>query len=151
MEAKKELRIYDGATAIITGGASGIGQAIAEELAKRGCEVVLADLQFELAQKVALEIRAAGGKATAVKLDVMDYPAVEQVVRDAVVRTGNWTICSTMPEYISTVTSIYSALPTGSISSMSIFGAWRMAFTPHIRSCSCRVSDILSIQVRLPD
>jgi NAD(P)-dependent dehydrogenase (short-subunit alcohol dehydrogenase family) len=88
MEAKKELRIYDGATAIITGGASGIGQAIAEELAKRGCEVVLADLQFELAQKVALEIRAAGGKATAVKLDVMDYPAVEQVVQDAVVRTG---------------------------------------------------------------
>jgi NAD(P)-dependent dehydrogenase (short-subunit alcohol dehydrogenase family) len=88
MEAKKELRIYDGATAIITGGASGIGQAIAEELAKRGCEVVLADLQFELAQKVALEIRAAGGKATAVKLDVTDHPAVEQVVRDTVVRTG---------------------------------------------------------------
>ena len=54
MEAKKDLRIYDGATAIITGGASGIGQAIAEELAKRGCKVVLADLQFELAQKVAV-------------------------------------------------------------------------------------------------
>ena len=88
MEAKKELRIYDGATAIITGGASGIGQAIAEELAKKGCEVVLADLQFELVQKVAAEIRAAGGKATAVKLDVTDHPAVEQVVRDTVVRTG---------------------------------------------------------------
>jgi len=88
MEAKKEIRIYDGATAIITDGASGIGQAIAEELAKRGCEVVLADLQFELAQKVAAGIRAAGGKATAVKLDVTDHPAVEQVVRDTVVRTG---------------------------------------------------------------
>ena len=88
MEAKKELHIYDGATAIITDGASGIGQAIAEELAKRGCEVVLADLQFELAQKVAAEIRAAGGKATAVKLDVTDYPEVEKVVLDTVVRTG---------------------------------------------------------------
>ena len=54
MEAEKEIRIYDGATAIITDGASGIGQAIAEELAKRGCKVVLADLQFELAQKVAV-------------------------------------------------------------------------------------------------
>jgi NAD(P)-dependent dehydrogenase (short-subunit alcohol dehydrogenase family) len=88
MEAKKDLRIYDGAIAIITGVASGIGQGIAKELAKRGCEVVLADLEFELAQKIALEIRAAGEKATAVKLDVTDYPAVEQVVRDTVVRTG---------------------------------------------------------------
>ena len=88
MEANKKLRIYDGATAIITGGASGIGQAIAEELAKRGCDVVLADLQYELAQEVAAGIRAAGGKATAVKLDVTDYPAVEQVVRDTVARTG---------------------------------------------------------------
>jgi NAD(P)-dependent dehydrogenase (short-subunit alcohol dehydrogenase family) len=88
MEVKKEFRIYDSATAIITGGVSGIGQAIAEELAKKGCEVVLADLQFELAQKVAAEIRTAGGKATAVKLDVTDHPAVEQVVRDTVVRTG---------------------------------------------------------------
>jgi NAD(P)-dependent dehydrogenase (short-subunit alcohol dehydrogenase family) len=88
MEAKKDLRIYDGATAIITGGASGIGQAIAKELAKRGCEVVLADLQFELAQEVAARIRAAGGNAMAVKLDVTDHPAVERVVRDTVVRTG---------------------------------------------------------------
>jgi NAD(P)-dependent dehydrogenase (short-subunit alcohol dehydrogenase family) len=88
MEAEKEIRIYNGATAIITDGASGIGQAIAKELAKKGCEVVLADLQFELAQKVAAGIRAVGGKATAVKLDVTDHPAVEQVVRDTVVRTG---------------------------------------------------------------
>ena len=88
MEAKKELRIYNGATAIITGGAAGIGQAIAEELAKRGCEVVLADRQIELAQEVVAGITNAGGKATAVKLDVTDYPAVEQVVRDTVVRTG---------------------------------------------------------------
>ena len=88
MEAEKEFRIYDGATAIITDGASGIGQAIAKELAKKGCEVVLADRQFELAQKVAAGIRAAGGKATAVELDVKDRPSVEKVVRDTVVRTG---------------------------------------------------------------
>jgi NAD(P)-dependent dehydrogenase (short-subunit alcohol dehydrogenase family) len=62
MEAKKEIRIYDGATAIITSGASGIGQAITEELAKKGCEVVLADLQFELAEEIAAGIRAAGGR-----------------------------------------------------------------------------------------
>lgn len=40
------IRIFNGATAIVTGGASGMGRALAEELAKRGCEVILADLQI---------------------------------------------------------------------------------------------------------
>ncbi len=88
MEKSKKLRTYSNATAIVTGGASGIGRAIAEELAKRGSNVVLADIQIELAQDVAAGIRAAGGKAEAVKLDVTDYPAVEKVVRDVVMRTG---------------------------------------------------------------
>ena len=49
-----QLRTYDGAVAIITGGASGIGKALGEELAARGCEVVLADRQFDAAQSVAV-------------------------------------------------------------------------------------------------
>lgn len=85
---KKAVRVFDGATAIITGGASGIGRGLGEELAKRGCEVVLADLQIELAQQVASEIRAGGGKATAATLDVTDYGAVKQLVQETVVRTG---------------------------------------------------------------
>lgn len=88
MEELKKLRIYEGATAIITGGASGIGRAIATELARRGVEVVVADLQIELAQEVAAGITARGGKAAAVKLDVTDYPAVERVVHDTFARTG---------------------------------------------------------------
>ena len=73
MESKKTIRIYDGATAIVTGGASGIGRALAEELAKRGGEVVLVDLQIELAEKVASDIDASGGRAKAVKIDVTDF------------------------------------------------------------------------------
>jgi len=73
MESNKAIRIFDGATAIVTGGASGIGRALSRKLAKRGCEVVLADLQIELAEEVALEIRASGGKAEAVELDVTDF------------------------------------------------------------------------------
>ena len=69
MGSNKHIRIFDGATAIITGGASGIGRALAEELAKRGCEVVLADLQIELAEEVASKINASGGKAEAMKVD----------------------------------------------------------------------------------
>ena len=88
MESNKTIRIFDGATAVVTGGASGIGRALAEELAKRGCEVVLADLQIELAEKVASEIGASGGKAKAVKIDVTDFSAMEQLIQETFKRTG---------------------------------------------------------------
>ncbi len=88
MQSDKTIRIFEGAIAIVTGGASGIGRALAEELAKRGCEVVLADLQIELAEEVAKEINASGGKATAVKIDVTDFSAVDRLVRETVARTA---------------------------------------------------------------
>ena len=88
MQSDKTIRIFDGATAIVTGGASGIGRGLAEELVKRGCEVVLADLQIDLAEEVASGIHAAGGKAKAVKVDVTDFPTMEQLVQETVKRTG---------------------------------------------------------------
>jgi NAD(P)-dependent dehydrogenase (short-subunit alcohol dehydrogenase family) len=88
LESNKTIRIFDGATAVVTGGASGIGRALAEELAKRGCEVVLADLQIDLAEEVASKIRVSGGKAKAVKIDVVDFSAMEQLVQKTVKRTG---------------------------------------------------------------
>ena len=88
MQSAKTIRIFDGATAIVTGGASGIGRALAEELAKRGCEVVLADLQIELAEEVVSEINASGGKAKAVKIDVTDFSAMDLFVQETVKRMG---------------------------------------------------------------
>jgi NAD(P)-dependent dehydrogenase (short-subunit alcohol dehydrogenase family) len=86
--SNRALRVFNGATAIVTGGASGIGRALGEELAKRGSEVVLADLQIELAEEVASEIRAAGGKAAALRLDVTDFFAVESLLQETAERTG---------------------------------------------------------------
>jgi len=88
MESNETIRIFDGATAIITGGASGIGRALGEELAKRGCEVVLADLQIDLAEEVASKIHVSGGRAKAMRIDVTDFPAMEQLVQETVTRTG---------------------------------------------------------------
>jgi NAD(P)-dependent dehydrogenase (short-subunit alcohol dehydrogenase family) len=88
VESNKKIRIFDGATAIVTGAASGIGRALAVELTKRGCEVVLADLQADLAEEVVSGIRASGGKAKAVKTDVTDFPAMEHLVQKTVKRTG---------------------------------------------------------------
>jgi NAD(P)-dependent dehydrogenase (short-subunit alcohol dehydrogenase family) len=79
---------YVGKVAIITGGASGIGAALAKELAKGGAELVLADRQLDLAESVAAAIRAGGGKATASELDVRSLPSMTRVVEDTVTRCG---------------------------------------------------------------
>ncbi len=81
MESNSTLRIFDGAVAIMTGGASGIGRALGEALGRRGASVVLADRQIELAQEVAAGIQEKGGKASAVELNVTDFTAVDQFVQ----------------------------------------------------------------------
>ncbi len=82
LEKSEDLRTYEGAVAIVTGGASGIGKALGQELAARGCEVVLADLQLDMATEVAAKICEQGGKATACALDVTDADAVELLVKN---------------------------------------------------------------------
>ncbi len=88
MSRNNQIRIFDVGTAIITGGASGIGRSLALELSKRGCEVVIADRQVEAANELVEKIHAANGKATAVVTDVTDYSAVEKLVNTTVERTG---------------------------------------------------------------
>lgn len=82
LENSGSLRTYEGAVAIVTGGASGIGRALGEELAARGCEVVLADLQSEIAEEVAAKIRKRGGKASAYTLNITDADAVELLLKN---------------------------------------------------------------------
>jgi NAD(P)-dependent dehydrogenase (short-subunit alcohol dehydrogenase family) len=76
-----------GKVAIVTGGASGIGRALGEELASRGCEVVLADRQIALAREVEDRIVQRGGKAAAIELDVRDLDAFQRVVTETVRRS----------------------------------------------------------------
>jgi NAD(P)-dependent dehydrogenase (short-subunit alcohol dehydrogenase family) len=80
---------FAGKVALITGGASGIGRALGEELARRGCEVVLADRQRDLAAEVARGIEERGGRATAAELDVRSLPSFEAVARATVERAGH--------------------------------------------------------------
>jgi NAD(P)-dependent dehydrogenase (short-subunit alcohol dehydrogenase family) len=77
-----------GRVAIVTGGASGIGRALGEELAARGCTVVLADRQLELAREVALELEKRGKAASAADLDVRDLAAFEALAQEVRARFG---------------------------------------------------------------
>lgn len=60
----------DGKTAVVTGGAKGVGRGIALELAGRGCDVALADVDLAGAEATAVEIAGMGRTAFAVKADV---------------------------------------------------------------------------------
>ncbi len=55
---------------LITGGASGIGEGLAIDMAKSGRPVLVADVRFDGAAAVAARIRASGGRAEPVALDV---------------------------------------------------------------------------------
>lgn len=65
-----------GKTAIVTGGASGIGRATAQKLADAGAHVLIGDLNLQAGEAVAAEIRAGGGQADALRLDVTDLDSI---------------------------------------------------------------------------
>lgn len=74
--------------ALITGGANGIGRAVALKMAAGGITVVIADSDEAAAKNVSREISAAGGKAEAVRVDVTRSAEVKAVVAEVVERHG---------------------------------------------------------------
>jgi len=79
-------------TAIVTGGGSGIGLAIAERLAADGLAVAVLDRDAGAARDAASKIAAAGGTAVGAEADVTDRPAVDAAVDEVRARLGAPTV-----------------------------------------------------------
>jgi NAD(P)-dependent dehydrogenase (short-subunit alcohol dehydrogenase family) len=74
---------FDGCVAVVTGGGSGIGAVVAQELTRQGAAVVVAARRTDRIERVATEIRGAGGKAWAVQCDVTDPASVSDLAKGA--------------------------------------------------------------------
>lgn len=80
---------FSGKVALVTGGASGIGAALATRLVEQGAEVWIADRQIDVAQQLARRLNgAAGDRAHPIELDVRSFEAFESAVAAALQQSG---------------------------------------------------------------
>jgi NAD(P)-dependent dehydrogenase (short-subunit alcohol dehydrogenase family) len=94
LEAKPILERFrlDGKTALVTGGAQGIGRAFAHALADAGASVAIVDLDLPLAEEVCGELTAKGVEAIAVRADVTQPDDVNAMIDTIMKKWGKLTI-----------------------------------------------------------
>jgi butyryl-CoA dehydrogenase len=82
------MKTFSGRVAAITGAGSGIGRALSIELARRGCEVALADIDVDGLAETARSVEQLGARVSQSKLDVADRDAVHRWADEVVADHG---------------------------------------------------------------
>ena len=82
------MKPLSGKVAIVTGGARGIGRAIAEKLADNGSDIAIFDLEGSLAEKTAVEIADKGVKSMSLEVNVAKLSQVEKAVESVLEKLG---------------------------------------------------------------
>jgi 3-oxoacyl-[acyl-carrier protein] reductase len=82
------MKRLENKTALITGGANGIGKVTAQRFAREGASVIIWDLAEEKGRDTANSIEAAGGRAHFMKVNTAQYEEVEQAARQIAERFG---------------------------------------------------------------
>jgi NAD(P)-dependent dehydrogenase (short-subunit alcohol dehydrogenase family) len=76
-------------SAVITGGASGIGAALVQKLAADGARVIVADINLDRAEATADDIRSSGGDAVAIHVDHADEASIQALANASFAHLGN--------------------------------------------------------------
>ncbi len=134
-------RDFIGKVAIVTGGASGIGAATAAELASRGAAVVVADINEASALVRAEQIRASGGSAIGIAVDVADESAVTRMIESAVDNFGGLDILH------NNAAAIAESIDDGDIAAMDVH-VWDRTMAVNVRGavlgCKHAIPQLLS-------
>lgn len=94
-----------GRTSIVTGGGGGLGSASARRLASEGGQVVVADILLDRAEDVAAGIRADGGDAIALHVDLSEPDSIKKLIDDTLANYGKLEVvfnngADTRPEFL---------------------------------------------------
>jgi NAD(P)-dependent dehydrogenase (short-subunit alcohol dehydrogenase family) len=82
------VKSFTGRTAVITGGASGIGRAVADRFAREGMRIVLADIEQSPLDRAVAEMNASGAQVIGVRTDVADYSQLEALAQESIETFG---------------------------------------------------------------
>jgi NAD(P)-dependent dehydrogenase (short-subunit alcohol dehydrogenase family) len=146
-------RLLADRVALVTGGGSGIGAAIARRLAGQGARVALLGRSAEKLDAVAREIAAAGGVAITTPADVRDYAAVEGALERATRELGGLDalVCAAAGNFLAPAATL-SANGFRAVVDIDLcgtFNACRAAFS-HLRTRRGCVVNITAPQAEVP-
>ncbi len=137
-----------GKKALVTGGARGIGAAIAEAFAREGADVAILDLKLSAAKESAETLKSHGVKVFAVAADVSDEAQVEKAVAEAIAALGQIDILVNNAGI--DTTSVVTEMPTDmwdqmmAVNLRSVFLCTRAVLKPMIARKFGRIINIAS-------